>query len=139
MEIKDLSSAEAVERELLLATVHLGPGSRGPVLPLVGSSGASVIDSTRRQVTVALSGAPTIDAFEAESRGYEQVDIQRTGRVALPRPAPRPDRPRTLEPNHSKEYPEMATLYYQQDADPSLSGGARSRSWATAPRATPTR
>jgi acetolactate synthase-1/3 small subunit len=90
VEIKDLSSAEAVERELLLATVHLGLLGRSPLLAAVEASGASVIDFLDDEVTVALSGAPTaIDAFEAELTGcYEQVDVQRTGRVALPRLSP---------------------------------------------------
>jgi acetolactate synthase I/III small subunit len=87
VEIQDLLSQEAVERELLLATVHLADVDRQALLSTVADAGASVIDFLHQEVTVSLAGTPlAIDAFESELIAkYKAVDIQRTGRVALPR------------------------------------------------------
>jgi acetolactate synthase-1/3 small subunit len=90
VEIKDLSSAEAVERELLLATVRIADADRTDLLSAVAEAGAAVIDFLHGAVTVSLAGTPSaVDAFEAElTKRDAGVDVQRTGRVALPRLSP---------------------------------------------------
>ncbi len=90
--ISQLAPAEAVERELLLATVAAGPAERAQVIQLVGVFGGQVVDVGESQLTVMLAGRPEkVDDFEGLLAGYQMVELQRTGRVALPkleRPGP---------------------------------------------------
>jgi acetolactate synthase I/III small subunit len=90
VEIRDLAQGEAVERELLLATVKISPEARGALLRDVAHAGAAIIDFSNDAVTVSLSGTPAaIDSFEATlDDRYGGVEIQRTGRVALSRLTP---------------------------------------------------
>jgi acetolactate synthase-1/3 small subunit len=84
--ISQLSPAEAVERELLLATVAAGPTERSQVIQLVGVFGGEVVNVGSERVTVMLAGRPEkIDDFEGLLETYEVVELQRTGRVALPK------------------------------------------------------
>ena len=86
VDISELAPADARERELLLATVSAGPETRGQVIQLVGVFEGKIIDVSADRLTVMLAGAPeTIDDFEELIRGYGIVELQRTGRVALPR------------------------------------------------------
>jgi len=87
VEIKDLAPAEAVERELLLATAELSASERSPLLSLVAHAGAAIIDFSAERVTVSLTGTPAaLNAFEASLTEHcPSLEVQRTGRVALPR------------------------------------------------------
>jgi len=83
--IRELDPSSARERELLLATVEAGPESRGQVIQLVGVFEGKIVDVGPEQLTVMLAGAPTkLDDFEDLIRGYGIVEMQRSGRVALP-------------------------------------------------------
>jgi acetolactate synthase-1/3 small subunit len=102
--ITELDPAVSRERELLLATVEAGPETRGQVIQLVGVFEGKIVDVGRDRLTVMLAGAPAkLDDFEDLIRSYGIVDMQRTGRVALPmldraaEPATRPEG-RTLGP-----------------------------------------
>ncbi len=81
-----------------------------------------------------LAGRPEkLDDFEGLLEGYGIVELQRTGRVALPKLDRRPagDRRAAGESRTIAGYgrlrqgraPTMATLYYESDADPSLIQG----------------
>jgi acetolactate synthase-1/3 small subunit len=84
--IGELSPAEAVERELVLVTVAAGPTERSQVIQLVGVFGGEVINVGTDRVTVMLAGRPEkIDDFEGLLEQYHVVELQRTGRVALPK------------------------------------------------------
>ena len=90
--ITELDPARSRERELLLATVEVGPTNRGQVIELVGVFEGKIVDVGLDRLTVMLAGAPSkIDDFEDLIRGYGIVEMQRTGRVALPM-LDRPDR-----------------------------------------------
>ena len=94
--ISELAPADAVERELLLATVEAQPAERSQVIQLVGVFGGEVVDVGSGAITVMLAGRPEkIDDFEGLLEGYGVVELQRTGRVALPKLDRRPagDRP----------------------------------------------
>ena len=83
--IIELDPAKARERELLLATLEAGPETRGQVIQLVGVFEGKIVDVGHDRLTVALEGAPRkLDDFEDLIRDYGIVDMQRTGRVALP-------------------------------------------------------
>jgi acetolactate synthase-1/3 small subunit len=90
--ITELAPEEAVERELLLVTVGVGPDAgtgsdrRGEVSALVSSFGATLVDEGTDEITVMLAGTPTnIDEFENLVRPYGIIELQRTGLVALPK------------------------------------------------------
>jgi acetolactate synthase-1/3 small subunit len=91
VKITELAPGEAIERELALISVRCappgGPGpSRGEVADLVRIFGGTVVDVGQEALTVMLAGQPSIlDDFEALLRPYEIIDMQRTGRVALPK------------------------------------------------------
>ena len=84
--IGELSPAEAVERELVLVTVAVGPTERSQVIQLVGVFGGEVVSVGTDRLTVMLAGRPEkIDDFEGLLEEYTVVELQRTGRVALPK------------------------------------------------------
>jgi acetolactate synthase I/III small subunit len=87
VEIRTLGTHEATERELLLATVRVSDEDHGLLLEQVALAGAAIIDFAAESVTVSLSGTPAaVGDFEAVlARHYPWREIQRTGRVALPR------------------------------------------------------
>ena len=84
--ISELAAASAVQRELLLATVAAAPAERSQVIQLVGVFGGEVVDVGADRLTVMLAGQPDkLDGFEGLLETYEVLDLQRTGRVALPK------------------------------------------------------
>ncbi len=96
VKIVEVEAATSVERELLLAKVHTGKASsstRSQVLELVQIFEARILAVTHDQLTLSLDGHPSkVDDFEDLLRPFGIVELQRTGRVALPkfeREAPR--------------------------------------------------
>jgi acetolactate synthase-1/3 small subunit len=86
VKITELPPDAAVERELLLLTVAAGPDKRSEVIELVGIFEGKIVDVGIAQLTVMLAGAPDqLDAFEDLVRPYGITELQRTGRVALPK------------------------------------------------------
>ncbi|MDA8061759.1 MAG: acetolactate synthase small subunit [Actinomycetota bacterium] len=86
VKITELAPADAVERELLLATVTADADARARVIELVGVFGGGIVDVGWNQVSVMLAGEPSrLDDFEDLVRAYGITELQRTGRVALPR------------------------------------------------------
>jgi acetolactate synthase I/III small subunit len=86
VKISELDPSTAVERELMMATIKAEPGTRGQVIELVGVFEGKIIDVGHDELTVMLAGTPSkLDDFEDLMRAYEIVELQRTGRVALPR------------------------------------------------------
>jgi acetolactate synthase-1/3 small subunit len=93
VKISELDPSTAVERELMLATIKAEPATRGQVIELVNVFEGAIVDVGHDEITVMLAGRPAkLDDFEDLMRTYEIVELQRTGRVALPkleRQAPR--------------------------------------------------
>ncbi|HMD47294.1 MAG TPA: acetolactate synthase small subunit [Acidimicrobiales bacterium] len=86
VEISHLAPNEAIERELVLATVAAGGPERSQVIELVGVFGGEVVNVGPDRLTVMLAGPPDkIDDFEGLLADYDLVELQRTGRVALPK------------------------------------------------------
>ncbi len=84
--IKDLAPSDALERELLLATLSVTGKNRREVLEVVANTGASIVDVSAASVTVMLAGTPSsCDRLEKSLESFADVELQRTGRVALPR------------------------------------------------------
>ena len=84
--ISELAPERAIERELLLATVEAGPEQRVEVAALAGIFHGTVIDVASDRVTVAVTGTPdALDGVEDLLSPFGIVELQRTGRVALPK------------------------------------------------------
>ncbi len=84
--ISELHPDEAREAELLLATVSADADRRAQVIQLVGVFGGQIVDVGLDCLTVMLAGAPDrLDDFEELMASYGIVELQRTGRVALPK------------------------------------------------------
>ncbi len=93
VEIKDLAPKEALERELLLATVEVDEETRQAVLDAVAQANAAIVDVNDTSVTLMLAGTPAAcDALERQLEAFAQIELHRTGRVALPRLSSEPTR-----------------------------------------------
>lgn len=93
VKITELHPDEAVERELMLLTVKADGATRGQVIELVQVFEGKIVDVGHDELTVMLAGPPAkLDDYEELIRPYGIIELQRTGRVALPkleRQAPR--------------------------------------------------
>ncbi len=93
VKITELHPDDSVERELMLCTVKVEAGMRGQIIELVQVFEGRIIDVGHGDLTVMLAGPPSqLDDFEDLMRPYGINELQRTGRVALPkldRQAPR--------------------------------------------------
>ncbi len=86
VDISELHPDQAREAELLLVTMAADADQRAQVIQLVGVFGGRIVDVGLDQITVMLAGAPgALDDFEELMRPYGIVELQRTGRIALPK------------------------------------------------------
>ena len=86
VKFSELDPRRSVERELLIATVKAADDSRSHVAELVNIFEGKIIAVAEAALTVSLEGHPDkLDDFEALLAGYGIVELQRTGRVALPK------------------------------------------------------
>ena len=84
--ISDIAPKDAVERELLLATIRTNVNSRTPLSDVVANSGAAIVDVDATSITLMLAGTPAAcDDLERQLDDYDTIELHRTGRVALPR------------------------------------------------------
>jgi acetolactate synthase-1/3 small subunit len=86
VKISELDPRDAVERELMLATVRADATGRSQVIELVGLFDGRIVDVGHDELTVSLDGEPgRLDDLEDLLRPHGIVELQRTGRVALPK------------------------------------------------------
>jgi acetolactate synthase-1/3 small subunit len=86
VKISELHPDDSVERELMLCTVRAEAAARGQIIELVQVFDGRIIDVGHDQLTVELAGPPSkLDDLEDLMRAYGIVELQRTGRVALPK------------------------------------------------------
>ena len=86
VKITELHPDEAVERELMLLTVKAEGSTRGQVIELVQVFEGKIVDVGHDELTVMLAGSPQkLDDFEDLMRPFGISEIQRSGRVALPK------------------------------------------------------
>lgn len=86
VKISELDPRRSVERELMIATVRVTPEDRGQVVELTNIFEGKILAVGAEALTVALDGSPNkLDDFEDLLRGYGIVELQRTGRIALPK------------------------------------------------------
>ena len=86
VEIAELAPADSVERELLLVTVEVSKETRGQIVEIVDIFEGKIVAVSAGHLTVSLDGRPSkLDDFEALLEDYSIVDLQRSGRIALPK------------------------------------------------------
>jgi acetolactate synthase I/III small subunit len=86
VKISELDPRHSVERELLLVTVRVSPDNRGQVIELTNIFEGKILAVGPEAITISLDGHPDkLDDFEQLLAGYGIVELQRTGRVALPK------------------------------------------------------
>lgn len=86
VKISELDPRRSVERELMMATVRVASEDRGQVVELANIFEGKILAVGTEAITVSLEGSPDkLDDFEELLRGYGIVELQRTGRVALPK------------------------------------------------------
>jgi acetolactate synthase-1/3 small subunit len=86
IKISELDPRDSVERELMLLTVRASAEHRSQVIELVGLFDGRVLDVGHEELTVSLDDHPDrLDDLEELLRPFGIVDLQRTGRVALPK------------------------------------------------------
>jgi acetolactate synthase-1/3 small subunit len=86
VKISELDPRRSVERELLLATIRVSPDNRGQILELATIFEGKILAVGVEAITLSLDGHPDkLDEFEELLSGYGIVELQRTGRVALPK------------------------------------------------------
>ncbi len=86
VKIGELDPREAVERELLLVTVDAPAAVRSQIIELVDVFEGRILNVGHERLTLSLEGHPDkLDDFEELLRPYGIVELQRTGRVALPK------------------------------------------------------
>jgi acetolactate synthase-1/3 small subunit len=86
VKITELDPHTAVERELLLATLDAPASIRSQIIELVDVFEGKILNVGHDRVTISLEGHPEkLDDFEELLRPYGIAELQRTGRVALPK------------------------------------------------------
>jgi len=86
IKISELDPRDSIERELMLLTVKALPDTRSQIIELVELFDGRVLDVGHDELTVSLDEHPgRLDDLEELIRPYGIIDLQRTGRVALPK------------------------------------------------------
>ena len=86
VKISELDPRRSVERELLLLTVRVQPDERGQVVELSNIFEGKILAVGANALTLSLEGHPDkLDDFEELLGSYNIIELQRTGRVALPK------------------------------------------------------
>ena len=86
VKISELDPRRSVERELLLATVRVQPDQRGQIIELSNIFEGKILAVGPDALTLSLEGHPDkLDDFEELLGSYDIMELQRTGRVALPK------------------------------------------------------
>ncbi|MBU6330648.1 MAG: acetolactate synthase small subunit [Acidobacteria bacterium] len=84
--IEELAPADAVQRELMIATVEVPAHAHASFRDSLDTFAAKVLDESAGSFIVSLEDTPErLDVFAALLGSHHLVAIERTGRVALPR------------------------------------------------------
>ncbi|MGH8984247.1 MAG: acetolactate synthase small subunit [Acidimicrobiia bacterium] len=102
IKISELAAADAVERELMLGTVKATAELRSQITELASIFEAKILDVGFDALTLLVAGTPDkLDAFTDLLRPYTIVELQRTGRIALPKLARKPAKLRAVKDNRT--------------------------------------
>jgi acetolactate synthase-1/3 small subunit len=86
--VSNVTNTPAVERELVLAQVHVPPDGRAEVIMLTNAAGARIVDVGASTIVLEMIGMPAqVERFLEVIRPFGIKDLARTGRVVIPRGA----------------------------------------------------
>lgn len=86
IKISELDPAEATQRELMILTIKADASTRGQIIELVNVYEGGVLDVGHNAISVSVAGTPgQIHDFTELVQPFGIVDMQRTGRIALPK------------------------------------------------------
>lgn len=86
IKISELDPRDSIERELMMVTVKAPASARSQIIELIGVFGGRIIDVGHDELMLSLDEHPErLDDLEQLLAPYGIIDIQRTGRVALPK------------------------------------------------------
>jgi acetolactate synthase-1/3 small subunit len=98
IKISELAPVDAVERELMLVTVKATAELRSQVTELAAIFEAKILDVGYDALTLLVAGTPDkLDAFTDLLRPYGIAELQRTGRIALPKLTRQPAKLRAVK------------------------------------------
>ena len=98
LKIAELHPDEAVERELMLVTVKATAELRSQITELASIFQARIDDVGHDSLTIQVAGAPEkLDAMTDLLQPFGILELQRTGRIALPKLARRPAKLRAVK------------------------------------------
>ena len=98
IKITELTPDDAVERELMLATVKAGAETRSQVTELAAIFEAKIVDVGYDAMTLLVAGTPDkLDAISDLLAPFGIIESQRTGRIALPKLARQPTKLRAVK------------------------------------------
>lgn len=84
--ITDLTSQDAIERELVLFKVHAAPDKRSEVIEIANIFRAKIVDVGKTSITIEATGTKTkLRGIEDLLRAYGIKEIIRTGTIAMSR------------------------------------------------------
>jgi acetolactate synthase-1/3 small subunit len=86
LKISELDPSRSVERELMISTVRAGAEQRSELASLIDIFEGKIIAVAEGAITISLEGHPDkLDDCEDLLGSYGILELQRTGRVALPK------------------------------------------------------
>jgi acetolactate synthase I/III small subunit len=98
IKVAELAPADAVERELMLVTVKATADARSQITELAAIFEARIEDVGYESITIQVAGRPDkLDAITDLLTPFGIVELQRTGRIALPKLTRRPARLRAVK------------------------------------------
>jgi len=114
VKVRDFEDVSYVERDLVLATVGVGPEKRAEVIEIVNLFRGQVVDVARTSLMVQLAGTEDkIEALMELLRPYGIKELARTGIIAMARGSQK-DEPEAKAPpkarTRSKNAPSAAAL-----------------------------
>ena len=96
--ISELTAEQAVERELMLVTVKADSSFRSQVTELASIFEAKILDVGYEAITMMVAGQPDkLDAMTDLLKPFGIVELQRTGRIALPKLSRQPSKLRVVK------------------------------------------
>jgi len=98
IKISELADSDAVERELMLVTIKGGADARSQVTELASIFEAKILDVGYEAITMMVAGQPDkLDAMTDLLKPFGIVELQRTGRIALPKLSRQPSKLRVVK------------------------------------------
>jgi acetolactate synthase-1/3 small subunit len=98
IKISELADSDAVERELMLVTIKGSADARSQVTELASIFEAKILDVGYEALTLMVAGQPDkLDAMTDLLKPFGIVELQRTGRIALPKLTRQPSKLRVVK------------------------------------------